>query len=174
MQNKTFYTYAVYSIVISSVLLALWMRQSKQKKERLHSEKTGIQIPNMIKANADAKSPIQKKRADLEPRKIKNVSTTQRVQLLELGSKKCQSCKAMVHVLKQLKKTYASTLHVRFIDVWKHPKQAQKYNVRMIPTQILLDPQGKELTRHIGYWSARSIRKQFATLGYSLDQRKQQ
>lgn len=88
--------------------------------------------------------------------------------LVELGSDKCVSCKAMVPVLEELESTHANALEVRFIDVWKDPDSADKYDVQIIPTQVLLAPDARELTRHTGFWSADSIRQAFAEHGYVL------
>jgi len=42
--------------------------------------------------------------------------------LVELGSDSCTSCKAMMPVLTELRRTHPTTLKVDFIDVWKHPR----------------------------------------------------
>ena len=88
--------------------------------------------------------------------------------LVELGSKSCKSCRAMIPVLDELRRAHPTTLRVRFIDVWKDPRASETFRVRIIPTQVLLDPDGRELQRHTGFWSATAIRSAFAALGYRL------
>lgn len=72
----------------------------------------------------------------------------------------------MIPVIAELKESYPETLDVTFIDVWDHPEQGKAYNVRTIPTQILLDPEGKELERHVGFWSTQDIIARLEALGY--------
>lgn len=91
--------------------------------------------------------------------------------LIELGSDRCVSCRAMIPVLEELRTTQAGHLNVRFIDVWDHPTEGERYGVKTIPTQLLLAPDGRELRRHTGFWSARSIRHAFASKGYPLRDR---
>jgi thioredoxin 1 len=74
----------------------------------------------------------------------------------------------MIPVLEELRKKHACKLSVRFIDVWDRPQEGERYGVRVIPTQLLLAPDGRELTRHSGFWSADAIRQVFAAKGYPL------
>ena len=73
--------------------------------------------------------------------------------LVDLGAKKCIPCKMMAPILDQLTKDYAGALDVEFIDVWQeeNAKKAEAYGIEQIPTQIFLDPAGKELWRHVGF-----------------------
>ncbi len=88
---------------------------------------------------------------------------------IELGSDRCTSCRAMVPVLDKLRNDHKTRLQVRFIDVWDHPTEGERYGVTTIPTQILLDPSGVELVRHTGFWSGDAIQEAFASHGYPLD-----
>ena len=87
---------------------------------------------------------------------------------IELGSDRCTSCRAMTPVLRELSASHAGRLNVRFIDVWRRPEQAERYGVTTIPTQVLLGPDGRELARHTGFWSATAIRGAFAAAGHRL------
>ena len=71
-------------------------------------------------------------------------------------------------VLAKLRKTHAGALQVDFIDVWKSPDAAQPFKVFIIPTQVFLAPDGKELARHEGFYGVDAIRKRWASLGYEL------
>jgi thiol-disulfide isomerase/thioredoxin len=87
---------------------------------------------------------------------------------IELGSDRCTSCRAMIPVLDELKSNHACALNVRFIDVWDAPEKGDEFGVTTIPSQVLLGPDGKELTRHTGFWSADAIRTAFASNGHAL------
>lgn len=87
--------------------------------------------------------------------------------LIELGSDRCTSCRAMFPVLEELRNSHCD-LNVRFVDVWDHPEEGARLGVTTIPTQVLLAPDGSELTRHTGFWSADAIRAAFASRGHEL------
>ena len=88
--------------------------------------------------------------------------------LLDLGADKCVPCKMMAPILEELKETYAGTLTVEFIDVWKDPAAAQPYKIRVIPTQIFFSADGTELFRHEGFYSREDILAKWRELGVSL------
>jgi len=50
---------------------------------------------------------------------------------------------------------------VIFYDVWTEEQQpyAQKYGIRLIPTQVFLDKDGKEFFRHEGFFPEDEIHK---------------
>ena len=77
--------------------------------------------------------------------------------LVDLGADKCIPCKMMAPVLDALKKECADTFTVEFIDVWENPEAGQKYGIRVIPTQIFYDADGKELFRHEGFFGKQDI-----------------
>lgn len=86
--------------------------------------------------------------------------------LLDLGADKCVPCKMMENVLEDLEKIYANQLTVEFIDVWKNEEAGRAYQIRMIPTQIFFDPDGKELFRHEGFISEEDILAKWHELGF--------
>lgn len=88
--------------------------------------------------------------------------------LVDLGADQCIPCKAMAPVLDQLRVDYAGRLEVSFVDVWKFPRLAEPYGVRMIPTQIFFGPDGRELARHQGFMSREEILARWKALGVEL------
>ena len=91
------------------------------------------------------------------------------IRMVELGSDECASCRAMIPVLEELRSDFGDQLRVDFIDVWKYPKKAEPFGVRVIPTQVFLGPDGKELARHEGFYPVKGIRKRWADLGFDLE-----
>lgn len=87
---------------------------------------------------------------------------------LELGADKCIPCKMMQPILDELRAEYPGKLQVDFIDVWKNPKEADRYNVQGIPTQIFFDANGKEVFRHYGFYPKEDILAKFKELGIAL------
>jgi thioredoxin 1 len=94
--------------------------------------------------------------------------TTPLPRIVDVGADKCIPCIMMAPVLEQLKKEYEGVLEVEFVDAWKKPVEARKYNVRGIPTQIFYDASGKELGRHMGFISKEDILKTFEELKVHL------
>ena len=88
--------------------------------------------------------------------------------LLDLGADKCIPCRMMQPVLESLRKEYPGKLDVQFIDVWKDSSAGQKYGINSIPTQILYSPTGKELFRHVGFFSKEDILSKYHELGISF------
>jgi len=88
--------------------------------------------------------------------------------LLDLGSTSCIPCKMMAPILEELKRDLAGKLQVDFIDVWKDAEAGAKYGVESIPTQIIFDGQGKELFRHVGFYSREELLAKLKGLGVKL------
>lgn len=88
--------------------------------------------------------------------------------LLDLGAGKCIPCKMMAPILEEMKTNYVGQLEVEFIDVWKNPEAGKKHGVTVIPTQIFYDADGKELFRHIGFYSKDDILAKWKELGVDL------
>ena len=82
-----------------------------------------------------------------------------KITFIELGSINCIPCRLMQPVMKEIEEKYGNQVKVIFYDVWK-PEQkryAQDYNIRVIPTQVFLDKNGKEIFRHEGFFPEKEI-----------------
>ena len=77
--------------------------------------------------------------------------------LVDLGSTTCIPCKQMAPILEQLKTELQGKVDVEFIDITIDAKAADQYAINVIPTQIMLDGQGKELFRHEGFFPKADI-----------------
>jgi thioredoxin 1 len=88
--------------------------------------------------------------------------------LLDLGAGKCIPCKMMAPILERLKIDYTGKLEVEFIDVWKNSEAIKQYGIEAIPTQIFYDANGKEMFRHIGFFSKDDILAKWKELGVDL------
>lgn len=81
----------------------------------------------------------------------------------------CTACKAMHEVLEALRRDHPSQLNVTEINIIEQPDAVRDWRVLAIPTQVLLDAEGREIDRHIGFLSARMIRARFIAQGVKLD-----
>lgn len=96
--------------------------------------------------------------------------------LIDLGAKRCIPCKMMAPILDELKNEYAGIFEVEFVDVWQRENIAiaEKYKIESIPTQIFLDGDGKELFRHVGYYSKENILSKWKELGVDISKKSAQ
>jgi len=90
--------------------------------------------------------------------------------VIDLGSTECIPCKLMWPTLEAMKKDFAGKLVVEFVDVGQKDNlpMARQYGIRLIPTQIFLAADGKELWRHEGFISRYGILDKFRELGYAF------
>jgi thioredoxin 1 len=88
--------------------------------------------------------------------------------LVDVGADKCIPCVKMAPILEDLKKEYEGILEVKFVDVWKKPEEAKKYQIMGIPTQIFYDASGKELGRHMGFIDKEGILEGFKHFGITI------
>ena len=95
-------------------------------------------------------------------------STVPLPRLLDLGAGKCASCKAMTVVLDEMKESFAGQLSVEFIDVWENEGASKEYGIRMIPTQIFFDAEGRELFRHEGFYGRADLLAKWKELGFEF------
>jgi len=80
-----------------------------------------------------------------------------KVTFVELGADRCIPCRAMQPIMKEIAEEFAGQVQVVFYDVWKDPKPARKYRIRLIPTQVFIDKNGKEFFRHEGFFPKEEI-----------------
>ncbi len=127
-------------VLIVTVIALLFFKQNQSKTDILNTE-TNI-------SNQETKSELPV--------------------LLELGADKCVPCKMMAPILDELEVEYKGQFEVRFIDVWKNPDEAKKYNIKLIPTQVFFDIKGNEQYRHEGFFSKSDILEKWEELGVEI------
>jgi thioredoxin 1 len=138
-KNKLIYKIVVLVLLIAVVAFSIYLKTSKP-------------------------APVPKPTPDSKPEQV--VKTPE---LVELGAGKCMACKAMKPVLEALEKKFSGKLKIKSIDVWEDAEAKDKYQIKMIPTQIFLDSNGKELFRHEGFFAEEDIIKKWAELGINLE-----
>ncbi len=82
---------------------------------------------------------------------------------LEFGSVGCHSCRQMEDVMETIKQEYGSRVNVVFVNVSlkKNRDFVDYFGIATIPTQVLLDKNGKEFFRHSGFLSTEDLSKHF-------------
>jgi len=132
-------------------------KTDNKAKSKIENSKTGKKVvysgkPLGVTKYSDAMKEVGKKQAVM----------------FELGSKSCKSCKEMALTLQELKEDYPK-LKIFFIDIGKEREAATKLKVKMMPTQVFFDKNGKEIYRHIGKYKTKDlIAKKLKELGFIL------
>lgn len=96
------------------------------------------------------------------------------VTFLELGSVNCVPCKMMQPIMKEIENIYGDKVNVVFYDITtaRNKEIAKKYKIRVMPTQVFLDADGKEFFRHEGFYPRDEIVKMLdAKLGIKRDKK---
>jgi len=96
-------------------------------------------------------------------------SVKYKIEFVELGSVNCIPCKKMQPVMKSIEEKYKGLVKVTFHDVWKDEAPAKKYGINLIPTQVFLDANGKELMRHEGFYPEEEIDKFLQSQGVNIN-----
>lgn len=84
--------------------------------------------------------------------------------VIEFGANACVSCREMKPVLAALAQSHGDRITVADVDILKERDHISRYQIRLMPTQVFFDAQGRETGRHMGKISADDI---LARLGVS-------
>lgn len=81
------------------------------------------------------------------------------VTFVEIGSLNCIPCKMMQPIMEEIEREYRGQVKVVFHDVWTTNGRpyGMKYGIRVIPTQVFLDKDGREYFRHEGFFSKEEV-----------------
>lgn len=136
------------------------LQQRKKKKleawiEELKSEAKITRNKEWLKAQRMAK---MKNPLDEALKKGKPV-------LADFGRGVYIPCKQMKPVLEELAAEYKEKTSILIIEIDEHPALTRRHHVRLIPTQIFFDAQGKEIYRHEGFMSKKAIKEKFKDIG---------
>lgn len=85
--------------------------------------------------------------------------------VIDLGARTCSPCKQMAPILESLAGEYRGRANVLFVDVYDDNAASSRFKVRMIPTQIFFNQQGKEVKRHIGFMGKAELVKELQAAG---------
>lgn len=135
--------------VIPAVLVLLFSGCGKKNNTSIDSATAAVVASsNQEIRKTEDKGEIKKSPVETEAKH------TRKVTFVELGSVKCIPCRMMQPIMDDIKKEYADQVNVVFHDVWTSEgrEHGMKYNIRVIPTQVFLDADGKEYYRHEGYF----------------------
>lgn len=86
--------------------------------------------------------------------------------LWDFSAEWCPPCREQKPIIHALETEYSGKVEFRIIDVDQEKELASKFGVQAIPTQVFLDSDGNELSRHVGLLSRDSIIARFRAHGF--------
>jgi thioredoxin 1 len=101
----------------------------------------------------------------LDPAGLTQILKSGKWTIIEFGGPTCIPCKKMQPILAELQQQFGDRALVRNFYVTEYAKEARPYKVMAMPTQVVFDPSGKEVTRHIGFWEKGDFQAALAKAG---------
>lgn len=85
--------------------------------------------------------------------------------VLDLGAGTCVPCRMMKPIFTELEVEFKDKANIILLEIADHQDLARKYRVRVIPTQVFFDKEGKEYWRHEGFMPKEEIIKKMQEKG---------
>ena len=124
------------------------------------------------KVEPEPPKPMPAEKAEPEPTKPKaeTVKVAEKPKELpkmwDFGSTNCIPCKTMKEILNPMMVDYKGKVDIRIINVYEEKELTKQFRISIIPTQVFMDAEGKELFRHIGVYPRDSIVAEFKEFGW--------
>lgn len=74
------------------------------------------------------------------------------MELIKFSATWCAPCKVLTNMLRNFKE-----VPLKNVDIENDTELVKKYNVRKVPTMVLVDENGEELWRHVGVISEEDL-----------------
>ncbi|MEO0010272.1 MAG: thioredoxin domain-containing protein [candidate division WOR-3 bacterium] len=85
--------------------------------------------------------------------------------VLDLGAGHCVPCRMMKPIFEELQREYGDRANIILLEISEYRALANKYNVRIIPTQIFFDKEGNVFWRHEGFLPKEEIIRKLKEMG---------
>jgi len=108
---------------------------------------------------------VKKQAASARDNPVDKARISGKPTLVEFGAAGCGPCDMMQPILNKLKKKFADSLNVVFVQVRENQVLGARFGIRSIPVQAFFDKDGKEVFRHVGFYAEEDVLKQLAQLG---------
>ena len=85
--------------------------------------------------------------------------------IMEFGGEHCIPCMHMQPVLQDLREALGKKAVIRNFWIQEHPDVAQQHKIMLMPTQVVFNPKGEEVFRHMGYFPPAEFQAALQKLG---------
>jgi len=93
----------------------------------------------------------------LDAVQLKETLSSDKYTMIEFGGRHCIPCRKMQPVLSELAKEHGNSIVIANVFVQEQMELGRQYKVRLIPTQVIFDKEGKEIFRHTGFWEKSEV-----------------
>jgi thioredoxin 1 len=90
-------------------------------------------------------------------------------QLYEFDRKLCPVCRESELIVQEVKNLYPGQFAVRRLYIDENEPMFRRYRVAIVPTQVFLDPAGKEVFRHEGVFPKEKLIQKLRELKFIQD-----
>jgi thioredoxin 1 len=101
----------------------------------------------------------------LDPAGLQRALASHTWTIVEFGGPTCVPCVRMQPILADLQQHYGRRAQFFDFYVTEHLKEARAHQIMVMPTQVIFDPQGREVFRHVGFWPKDVFMAALAKLG---------
>lgn len=121
-------------------------------------------------ASSTIDAPITEQSAEVDSIQADSVAmqgvngSKDKIVVLDFFATWCGPCKAMAPAMEKMEKKYAGKIEFRKVDVDQEPELAAQYNIRGVPTLVVLSPDGKILDSMVGAQTEDELDKMFTAL----------
>ena len=79
--------------------------------------------------------------------------------IVEFGGEHCIPCMQMQPVLQDLRAVLGGKVAVHNVWIQQYPETARRFEIMVMPTQVVFNPKGEEVARHMGYFPPAEFQK---------------
>jgi thioredoxin-like negative regulator of GroEL len=116
---------------------------------------SGLLLVVAVATQAGPVTPVATPRpevAALEPEQLSAALATRTWLIVEFGGERCIPCMHMQPVLQDLQAALGKKARVHNFWIQKYPEVARQHKIMVMPTQVIFNPKGEEVFRHMGYF----------------------
>ncbi|MDE3032683.1 MAG: thioredoxin family protein, partial [Acidobacteriota bacterium] len=101
----------------------------------------------------------------LDPAGLQRALAARTWTIVEFGGPTCVPCMRMQPILAELQQHYGPRARFYNFYVTEHLKEARVHQIMVMPTQVIFDPRGREVFRHVGFWPGEVFTAALSKLG---------
>jgi thioredoxin 1 len=101
----------------------------------------------------------------LSPEQLSNVIGGGTWLIVEFGGEYCIPCMKMQPVLQDLQVALGKKARIHNFWIQQHPEVARQHRIMAMPTQVIFNPKGEEVYRHMGYFAPDAFHAELTRLG---------
>lgn len=134
-------------IVLALVIATFVIKHQMKEKEEADTSATATNTTQEKENSGDQKAePITSGKFALEEKEAIDYDKLFKDKIpvvVDYGSEGCGPCRAFMPLMIKLNKDFEGKAYVKYVDIWEHQGAQGDVPVRVIPTQVFFDANGK-------------------------------